>query len=343
MPGQKRKSEDLEHQPVMTPAEKGERFLEVVDRGDVNEIFKLIQESTRERNNVCGTTLFHHAALKGHMMALNALLQFGGLGVNIATKCGKTPLHFAAQEGHTSVVKLLIQEQANVNAQDMLEMTPLQWAVERSHKDVIELLMENGADAGHQDKLGRTCIDIAQRNGNEDFINMCLEHNSIQVTQGAVEGILAQMHEGHGIQEIVKEQDSQENTGSVVAAEGNGYSSVTLSNTPTTSHTPSAETESMKWQESQEIPMMAQIDTSPTTLDNGEQVVLSGAGILGQNQTIGTEAEHQQISHTEMQSAPEEIVFTVNGQMVVVNFVANGDCTNMVSSQPQGANGTSYF
>ena len=56
---------------------------------------------------------------------------------------GKTPLHYATAQNHKEVVRLLIENGADVNATAMNGIKPLHCA---RAKDVSHLLIDNGAD-----------------------------------------------------------------------------------------------------------------------------------------------------------------------------------------------------
>ena len=65
-----------------------------------------------------------------------AWLQSGGSLEGLLPK----PLHIAAFCGHVDVVKLLLANGANVNAEDMLHRNPLQLAQEKQRTNVISVL-----------------------------------------------------------------------------------------------------------------------------------------------------------------------------------------------------------
>ena len=53
-----------------------------------------------------------------------------------------TPLHYAAEAGHTDVVKLLINNGANLSKKSNNAQTPYQLAFQNNHSDIVELLQE---------------------------------------------------------------------------------------------------------------------------------------------------------------------------------------------------------
>lgn len=58
-----------------------------------------------------------------------------------------TPLAIAAKDGRTDVVRLLLENGANVNAWDWARVgTPLSFAARFGHRDVVILLIAKGAD-----------------------------------------------------------------------------------------------------------------------------------------------------------------------------------------------------
>ena len=59
---------------------------------------------------------------------------------------GRTPLQYAAREGHVDIVKMLIENDAKVNATDFNDCTALHHAARGGHVDVVKVLIQNGAD-----------------------------------------------------------------------------------------------------------------------------------------------------------------------------------------------------
>ena len=54
-------------------------------------------------------------------------------------------MSFAAENGHEAVVKLLLEEGAELETKSNNGWTPLFYAAENGHKAVVKLLLEKGA------------------------------------------------------------------------------------------------------------------------------------------------------------------------------------------------------
>lgn len=51
-------------------------------------------------------------------------------------------------------------------------MTPLHWAAERGYCDVVKFLLENGADPNAQSKFEKTPLDIAEDNEDNNLVDI---------------------------------------------------------------------------------------------------------------------------------------------------------------------------
>merc|ERR1712096_410665 len=58
----------------------------------------------------------------------------------------RTPLHYSSERGDVNTMQILIQFQANVNAQDGELNTPLHLAMQEEFNDAIDVLLQSGAD-----------------------------------------------------------------------------------------------------------------------------------------------------------------------------------------------------
>lgn len=85
------------------------------------------------------------------------LLSLGKASAKDTTMFGTTLLHSASKSGNMELVHLLIQEGADVNAQDEDGESPLHGAMARSDNyDVARILIENGADLSSKAVDGKT-------------------------------------------------------------------------------------------------------------------------------------------------------------------------------------------
>ncbi len=106
------------------------------------------------------------------------------IGVNTKKKDGETALMLACrcyrQENRLELVKLLLENGADVNAKTSFGYTALMFAAtdSRDNERVIRLLLENGADVNCQNKNGETALMYACiSNGYNAIVDM-LEYNA---------------------------------------------------------------------------------------------------------------------------------------------------------------------
>ncbi len=85
------------------------------------------------------------------------------------------PLQIAAMKGWTEMAKLLLSAGARsvINEKDDIwYYTPLHHAAEQGNKALVKVLLENGADIEIKDDQGRTPLRIAKEKGHKDIINL---------------------------------------------------------------------------------------------------------------------------------------------------------------------------
>ena len=83
----------------------------------------------------------------------------------LLTKEKETALHIAAWYGHADVVKVLIQNGADVNAVDDDKQTALHKAAEFNRIDVVKVLLENGAHVNIMSTYGETALSMGAEKG----------------------------------------------------------------------------------------------------------------------------------------------------------------------------------
>ena len=73
-----------------------------------------------------------------------------------------TPLHFAAFRGRKEVAELLINEGADVNANNQADATPLDKAIENNRDETVSLLRKHGGKTGEELKGGEPVVEATQ-------------------------------------------------------------------------------------------------------------------------------------------------------------------------------------
>jgi len=102
-----------------------------------------------------------------------------GTNVNARDVFGNTPLHFAVGKGHEAVVKMLLQNGAEVNIANEDLWTPLHLAATEGRARLAEILLENGAHINAKDTQGRTPLALAQYLGRTEVVNVLRQHGGL--------------------------------------------------------------------------------------------------------------------------------------------------------------------
>jgi ankyrin repeat protein len=104
------------------------------------------------------------------------LFMANGVDVNNKNYYGFTALHNAVMCGNTDVVRILIDNNADVNVLDNDHIKfPLLSAVLRDDKEITNILLENGADVNLINKIGDSPLHGAVLRNNKEITNILLE------------------------------------------------------------------------------------------------------------------------------------------------------------------------
>ncbi|KPA86250.1 putative ankyrin repeat protein [Leptomonas pyrrhocoris] len=118
-------------------------------------------------------TLLHHAAFSGNEVFVKLILEASAtqqVNIDAADAEGWTPLHYTADRGHRNVVKLLLEEGANVNARDTSKRTPLHLAALSGSKGAAEALLQAGASKTAKNVAGMTPLECAKVADHADLV-----------------------------------------------------------------------------------------------------------------------------------------------------------------------------
>ena len=105
------------------------------------------------------------------------LLLKKGTQVDSVDNIVKELLFRAAEKGHEAVVKLLLEQGADLESRDIsFRQTPLSWAAKNGHEAMVKLLLEHGANLESKDNIyGRTPLLWAVNNRREAVVKLLLE------------------------------------------------------------------------------------------------------------------------------------------------------------------------
>ncbi|XP_060077187.1 uncharacterized protein LOC132556762 [Ylistrum balloti] len=115
------------------------------------------------------------ASALGNNEIVKVLIE-NGADVNIVIRGGETPLHHAAKEGHLEIVKTLLGRKADLNAQDEKGERSLTLAAQNGHADVVKYLLKCGADMYHKNHFGFDSWYYAMTQHNEIVLRELTEH-----------------------------------------------------------------------------------------------------------------------------------------------------------------------
>lgn len=124
---------------------------------------------------------FHAAAGAGHIAILRRLLAAGARVEASGTTTGiqePTALQLASRGGHLKIVQLLLQLNANVNAEPVQGgYTSLAGAAKSGSVDIVKILLAAGADINPPALrlVRRTALQAAAETGNLDIVNTLLD------------------------------------------------------------------------------------------------------------------------------------------------------------------------
>lgn len=127
--------------------------------------FSYFEDAVRTRNMSLRSddnqTPLHLACVQGHKGIVKYLLS-NGANIQAQDNTGATPLHEAVRYGQIEIVNLLLTEGAKVNARDSLGKTPLLLIIpKKSQEEIYASLLSKHADANAKDLYGDTPLHIA--------------------------------------------------------------------------------------------------------------------------------------------------------------------------------------
>ncbi|KAF9965481.1 hypothetical protein BGZ70_004788 [Mortierella alpina] len=148
---------------VLAKNAKGVIPIDVTDDKEVADLLQRRQTlvSMLTGRNQAGQTMLHRACSSGSLANVADLLNQGA-DIHAQDNAQWTPLHEAALAGHTKVVELLLSRGADPNAQGHGNDTALHDASQNEHEEVVQLLLEYGADPDFKNAKGEKPCDVCE-------------------------------------------------------------------------------------------------------------------------------------------------------------------------------------
>ncbi|WP_342273365.1 ankyrin repeat domain-containing protein [Spiroplasma endosymbiont of Acasis viretata] len=137
----------------------------------LNENFK-IDSNIEDKETFCSPLYY---AVNNNNIEIVKLLLENDADINEQDINGSTPLHWAIECNNIEIVKLLLENDADINEQDINGCAPLHWAIECNNIEIVKLLLENDADINAQEKSLATPLHLSIYTNNFDMIKLLLE------------------------------------------------------------------------------------------------------------------------------------------------------------------------
>jgi len=131
--------------------------------------------NVNERHFFTRDTLLIEAAANGHLDVVKLLIE-NGADVNIFHH--NKPLHNAAMKGHIEVAQILLANGADINAKGTGDAAPLHIAVSNNQLAMAKWLLSKGANVNPRAAYGCTPLHSAARRSNVEIGKILLEHGA---------------------------------------------------------------------------------------------------------------------------------------------------------------------
>ena len=98
---------------------------------------------------IADETPVHLAAECGHINVLESINKWFSMTLAPLNKRGQTPLHSAVLGGHDKTIRWLVENGADINANDYGKRSPLYYATDLGNENTVRVLLELGATIPH--------------------------------------------------------------------------------------------------------------------------------------------------------------------------------------------------
>ena len=150
-------------------------FFKAVKDGEVAKVKEYLEKDKSLVNAIDSSNGINETALGIVTFAgnkeLTELLIKNGANVNFQDAFGVAPIHGAARTNKLDVVKVLLDNKADVNLPTTTgKETPLHYAARFNNPDIVKFLIEKGAKKDTKDVSGNTPLDAAKKENSDKVI-----------------------------------------------------------------------------------------------------------------------------------------------------------------------------
>ncbi|PWF94104.1 ankyrin repeat domain-containing protein [Spiroplasma poulsonii] len=167
------------------PYQKQEKLNNNLNYQQTNNLEKLIRNK-RNNEDKNYSTWFQAAANGEKKKIIDLIKNYREELINSVYKNNYTALALAVLNNHIDIVKLLIENGAEinfgvttwVNYVKNANSTPLILASQNGHTEIVKLLIENGAEINHKNQFGNTPLILASQNGHTEIVKLLIENGA---------------------------------------------------------------------------------------------------------------------------------------------------------------------
>jgi ankyrin repeat protein len=155
------------------------RLLEAVSRGDTETIRVVLEKGANinAKEPHTGATVLHLAIVFKHPELIQFLID-NKADVQAQDNDGFTALHLANMRSKSRIVSVLLASGANKEIKNSLGFTALHTAVFSERIENVQILLDNQVDIEARDNTGCTALYIAALKGNPKIIEMLLSYGA---------------------------------------------------------------------------------------------------------------------------------------------------------------------
>ena len=188
--------------PIVTGRQYGFSALNgAAQEGHAEILTLLLQQdvSVNAESNPGGGTPLHTAIDMGQLACVQVLLGMAGIDIERPNAKGQTALYWAAFKGHVQAVQLLLDRGAKVQGWSSWESDPLCMAALNGHSACVQALLAAGSPIVSDRQYGFSALNNAAQNGHAQILQLLLQRGASANAPSAPSGgspLWVAAHEG---------------------------------------------------------------------------------------------------------------------------------------------------